>query len=200
MRAISGLWRWRHNPLRRGTDLAEAWVCLVTLLLMVLAAPLTGTLVGSAAQDTLQRSVREQHRQRYQVTAEVIRRLERNALGADPETAARDTRTRVLAGWSAPDGTEQRAAVAALLRDPDPGDEFRIWTDAHGRPAARPLDPATATTHAVLAGIGAAIVAAALVETARRLVLWRMLRLRYARWEQAWDGAGPDWGRTGTGS
>ncbi|MFF0200337.1 hypothetical protein [Streptomyces sp. NPDC005017] len=200
MRAISGLWRWRHNPLRRGTDLAEAWVCLTILLLILFAAPLTGALVGAAAQDTLQRSVQEQHRQRHPVTAQVIRRLERTALGADPETGARDTRTRVLAGWTAPDGTGHRGALAAQLRDPGPGDEFRIWTDAHGRLAPGPLDPATATTHAVLAGIGATIVAAALMESARRLVLWRMLRLRYARWDQAWDRAGPDWGRTGTGS
>ena len=74
MRAISGLWRWRHNPLRRATDLAEAWV-----------------------------------------------------------------------------------ALAALL-------------------------------------------AAGLIEGVRRLVVWRMVRLRYDRWDQAWDKAGPDWGRTGTGS
>ena len=31
MRAISGLWRWRDNPLRRATDLAEAWLALAVL-------------------------------------------------------------------------------------------------------------------------------------------------------------------------
>ncbi|MFJ8082426.1 hypothetical protein ACIQ6Y_17610 [Streptomyces sp. NPDC096205] len=199
MRAISGLWRWRHNPLRRGTDLAEAWVCLAALLLMLVAAPVIGTLVGSAADESLQRSVREQQRRRHQVTARVVEELKHTAPAADPETASRDTRSRVLASWSAPDGTERRGPVTAPLRDPEPGDRFALWTDRQGRPAVRPLDPATATTHAVIAGIGAALLAALLVELARRLALWRMIRRRYACWDQAWDRAGPDWGRTGTG-
>ncbi|BFO19345.1 hypothetical protein SHKM778_57330 [Streptomyces sp. KM77-8] len=70
-------------------------------------------------------------------------------------------------------------------------------TGAPGRP---PLDAATATTHAVLAGVGAALVTAALVEGWRRLIVRSMVRRRYARWDRAWDKAGPDWGRTGTGS
>jgi phosphate/sulfate permease len=200
VRAICGLWRWRHNPLRRGTDMAEAWVCLGALLLMLVAAPIVGALVGSAAESSLQRTVREQHRLRQPVTARVIRELRGGAPAADPETVARESSSRVLAYWTAPDGTERQGPVTAQLRDPEPGDRFRIWTDPQGDPAARPLDPATATTHAVLAGIGAALLSAALVEAARRLVVWRMVLQRYARWDQAWDRAGPDWGRTGTGS
>lgn len=75
-----------------------------------------------------------------------------------------------------------------------------MWTDLHGRTAARPLDSATATTHAVLAKTGAALLTAGVIEGARRFALWRMIRRRYARWDRAWDRAGPDWGRTGTGS
>ncbi|GAA2529715.1 hypothetical protein GCM10010398_13330 [Streptomyces fimbriatus] len=86
------------------------------------------------------------------------------------------------------------------LEDPRPGDRFGIWTDGQGRVAARPLDSATATTHAVLAGFAAALVAAALAEGGRRLIVWRMVRRRYARWDRAWGRAGPDWGRTGTGN
>ncbi|MDT0386740.1 hypothetical protein [Streptomyces sp. DSM 41921] len=201
MRAISGLWRWRRNPLCRATDLAEAWVALAALLLVLLAAPLAGALAGGAAQDALQHSVREQHRARQLVTATVVRPLDRSPLDADPETSTgRDLRTRVLATWTAPDGTTRQGPVLAGLKDPRPGDAFRIWTDRHGRMVARPLDSATASTHAVLAGFGAALVAGGLVEGGRRLIVWRMVRRRYARWDQAWDKAGPDWGRTGTGS
>ncbi|MFC5633272.1 hypothetical protein [Streptomyces bullii] len=201
MRAISGLWRWRHNPLCRDTDLAEAWLALVVLLLILLAAPLIGSVVGGAAEDALQRSVREQHRSRHLVTATVVRKLDGSPLDADPETSTgRDLRNRVLAVWTAPDGTERRGAVTASLKTPRQGDHFRIWTDRHGQMAARPLDSATATTHAVLAGLGAALATAGLVEGGRRLIVWRMIRRRYARWDQAWDKAGPDWGRTGAGS
>ncbi|MEV3973301.1 hypothetical protein AB0K68_35065 [Streptomyces sp. NPDC050698] len=201
MRAISGLWRWRRNPLCRPTDLAEAWVALAALLLILLAAPVAGALVGETAQDALQRSVRAQHEARHPVTATVVRKLDRSPLDADPETSSgRDLRNRVLADWTAPDGTSHQGPVLASLKDPRQGDRFRIWTDRHGRMVARPLDSATASTHAVLAGFGAALGTGGLIEGGRRLVVWRMVRRRHARWDQAWDKAGPDWGRTGTGS
>ncbi|MYR45404.1 hypothetical protein [Streptomyces sp. SID5910] len=201
MRAIRGLWRWRHNPLRRTTDLAEAWVALSGLLLILFVAPLIGALVGGAAQDVLQRSVRAQHETRHQVTASVVRELKHSPFDVDPEgVSAGDLRSRVLARWEAADGSERRGSVLAALRDPHPGDRFRIWTDEQGRLVARPLDSATATTHAALAGAGAALVTAALVEAGRRIVVWRMVRRRYDRWEREWERAGPDWGRTGTGS
>ncbi|MFH9979305.1 hypothetical protein ACH4ND_08635 [Streptomyces sp. NPDC017179] len=199
MRTIAGLRRWRHNPLRRGTDLAEAWAALVALLLVLVAAPVIGCLVGFLAQDALQQSVREQGRSRHPVTATVVQRL--NRLDPDPEiTTGRDPRSRVLADWTAPDGTRRHGPVTTTLRSPRPGDHFTLWTDEHGRTVTRPLDSTTATTHAVLAGCGAGMLTALLVEGIRRLIVWRLDRRRYALWDQAWDRAGPDWGRTGTGS
>ncbi len=200
VRTIRGLWRWRRNPLCRATDLAEAWVALAGLLLILSVAPLLGVLAGGAAQDTLQRSVRAQHESRHRVTATVVRPLERSALAVDPEGAGESLRSRVLAGWTAPDGARHEGPVTAGLDDPGPGDRFGLWTDERGRAVARPLDGATATTHAVLAGTGAALAAAALVEAARRTAVRRMVRARYARLEREWERAGPDWGRTGAGS
>lgn len=201
MRAIGGLWRWRHNPLCRPTDLAEAWTALAGLLLILTVAPLVGALVGVSAQESLQRSVREQHESRHRVTATVVRPLERPPLTVDPEGASgADLRSRVLADWTAPDGSRHEGSLMASLDDPAPGDHFAIWTDGQGRTVARPLDAATATTHAVLAGIGAGSVAAALVEAGRRIAVRRMVHRRYARLEQEWERAGPDWGRTGADS
>lgn len=201
VRAIRGVWRWRRNPLRRVTDLVEAWVALVALLLIVVAAPVLGSLAGAAAQDTLQRSVRQQHHDRHLVTATVVREFGGALVEPDPDaTNAHDTRSRVLADWTAPDGTRQHGAVLTALESPHKGDHFGLWTDRHGRMAARPLDSATATTHAVLAGFGAALATAGLIEGGRRMIIGRMVRRRYARWDQAWDRAGPDWGKAGTGS
>ncbi|MFD4539627.1 hypothetical protein [Streptomyces bauhiniae] len=201
MQTISGVWRWRGNPLRRPTDLAEAWVCLLALLLTLVATPVVGTVTGSAAQDSLRRSVREQRHTRHLVTATVLRTLAQAPPEADPDTgAARTSRSRVVAGWTAPDGTHRRGAVLADVKSPRAGEHFRLWTDPTGRITTRPLDSATARAHAVLAGFGAAVVAAGLIETARRLVVWRMVRRRHASWDRAWDRAGPDWGKAGTGS
>ncbi|MGW7041184.1 Rv1733c family protein [Streptomyces avermitilis] len=201
MRAIGGLWRWRHNPLRRTTDLIEAWVALTALLLILVAVPVIGAVVGTVAQDALQQSVRDQHRARHEAVATVVKKLNRGPLDPDPETAsARDAHSRVLADWTGPDGSAHHGAVLADLKTPHRGDHFTLWTDQQGRLVGRPLDTATATTHAMLAGFGAAAMSAALVEGGRRLIVWRMVRRRYARWDQAWDKAGPDWGRTGAGS
>jgi hypothetical protein len=201
LRAIRGLWRWRHNPLRRKTDLAEAWLALAALLLILVAAPLVGVLVGGLAQDALQQSVKEQRKDRHPVVATVVNKADRTPLDPDPETASgRDSHSRVLADWTAPDGTPRHGTVMAALNSPQRGDHFTLWTDERGRLVGRPLDTATATTHAVLAGFGTAAVCAGLVEGSRRLVVWRMVRRRYDRWDQAWSQAGPDWGRTGTGS
>ncbi|MEV6805165.1 hypothetical protein [Streptomyces sp. NPDC051132] len=200
MRALSGLWRWRRNPLRRATDLAEAWAALVALLLIAVVAPVTGWLAGSAAQDSLQRSARQQQHARRLVTATVVRQSGGALPEVDPETASGSTtRSRVLAYWTGPDGTARHGQVLSDLKSPHRGDRFRLWTDPSGRITTRPLDSATAMTHAVLAGLGAALLTAALVETGRRLTVWRLVRRRYARWDQAWERAGPDWGKAGTG-
>ncbi|MEV7340926.1 hypothetical protein [Streptomyces sp. NPDC093544] len=201
MRAIGGLWRWRHNPLRRRTDLAEAWLALAAIVLILAVVPLVGAAVGASAQSALQQAVRDQRAARHEVAATVVRKLSLSPLDPDPETASRRAaHSRVMANWTAPDGTSQHGAVTAALKSPAPGDHFTIWTDPHGRILARPLDSATATTHAVLAGFGAAVMAVGLVEGGRRLIVWRMVLRRYDRWDRAWDKAGPDWGRTGAGS
>ncbi|KND46520.1 MULTISPECIES: Rv1733c family protein [Streptomyces] len=201
LRAFVGLWRWRHNPLRRTTDLVEAWLAFAALLLIVVAAPLIGAAAGTTAQGALQQSVRDQQQSRHRVTATVVKKVDGSPLDPDPETSTtRDRQSRVVADWTGPDGTDRHGTVMANLRTPRPGDHFTLWTDGRGRIVGRPLDTATATTHAVLAGFGATVLATGLFEGARRLIVWRMVRRRYARWDQAWDKAGPDWGRTGTGS
>nr|WP_202501571.1 hypothetical protein [Streptomyces sp. SID5785] len=187
--------------MRRGTDLAEAWVALAALILIVVAGPVVGIVAGSLSRDALYRSVDEQRSHRHRITATVVKKVAQPPLDTDPETAtARDAHTRVMATWTAPDGSAHRDRVVAALESPHRGDTFRLWTDDHGNAVGRPLDRATAATHAVLAGFGASVALTGLVEGGRRVIVWRMVRRRYARWDRAWDIAGPDWGRTGTGS
>ncbi|MDV9192577.1 hypothetical protein R6L23_30955, partial [Streptomyces sp. SR27] len=72
MRAAIGLWRWRHNPLRRSTDLAEAWVAFVAAALLCVLVPLTGWAAGASANGSLQRAARTQQEQRAPTTARVV--------------------------------------------------------------------------------------------------------------------------------
>ncbi|WP_327365793.1 Rv1733c family protein [Streptomyces sp. NBC_01217] len=202
MRAVTGVWRWRRNPLRRATDRCEAWVALVALLLMLLAAPAVGWVCGSLTDDALQKSVRAQQAKRHATTAVVLRRARGTAhFATDPEVSSeRTTQTAVVARWKAPDGTDRRGTVTTTSHRTGPGAEVEIWTDLEGRPALRPMDAPTAHTHAVLAGFGVMLLAVGLIEGGRRLIVWHMVRGRYIRIDRAWSKAGPDWGRTGTGS
>ncbi|MFI6858287.1 hypothetical protein ACIBKZ_00050 [Streptomyces sp. NPDC050421] len=200
MRALTGVWRWRHNPLCRATDRREAWVALVALLLLVLAAPALGWYCGSRVDDALQDSVRAQHAGRRLTTAVVVHQAARHFV-ADPEiSTGRQAQTPVVARWHAPDGTARSATVTTASRDTAVGARVRIWTDRAGNPALRPLDGPTAHTHAALAGFGATMLSVLIVEGGRRLVVWRMVQRRYERLDRAWAKAGPDWGRTGTGN
>ncbi|MFD6892580.1 hypothetical protein [Streptomyces sp. NPDC059957] len=203
MRTAMGVWRWRRNPLRRQTDLFEAWVAFAALLCVLLVAPAVGWAAGLRVDGTLQRAAREQRVERHLVPAVVVRPTPDPVLGAAADPAAqRQTpqRTQIVASWTAPDGTNHQGTVPAAEEPPRAGDRFRIWTDAHGRLVGQPLDPSSASFHAGVAGLAAALGIAALVETLRRLVVRRLMHRRYIRLDRAWAAAGPDWGRAGAGS
>ncbi|MGW8781601.1 Rv1733c family protein [Streptomyces sp. NPDC055796] len=203
MWTATGVWRWRRNPLRRPTDLFEAWVAFAALVCVLLVAPAVGTVAGLEVDGTLQRAAREQRQERYLVPAVVVRPAAEPPAGteADP-SAQRQTpqRTQIVASWTAPDGSSHQGTVPAAEEPPQAGDRFRIWTDTQGRLVGRPLDEASASVHAAVVGLAAALGAAALVETVRRLVVRRLMHRRYMRLDRAWAAAGPDWGRAGAGS
>ncbi|MFB8113828.1 Rv1733c family protein [[Kitasatospora] papulosa] len=203
MRAVLGIRRWRRNPVCRPTDRHEAWVALTALLLMLIAAPVLGWKAGGLTDDSLRRTVRAQHEQRRLTPAVVVRAASGTSRFAqDPEAAVtEDSMQRsVVADWVAPDGTARRGTVSTASTKTAPGTPIDVWTNDRGDLVMRPMDISAAHTHAVLEGIGAALLAGGLTESVRRFVVWRMRQRRYARIDRAWAEVGPDWGRTGTGS
>ncbi|MFE2377739.1 hypothetical protein [Streptomyces sp. NPDC059398] len=202
MRAAAGVWRWRRNPLRRGTDLAEAWVALVALFLIAVAAPLAGWVCGSLTDSALQDTARVQRRHRHPTTATVVRALpERSVVAANPDGISDAVpRGRAAAVWSGVDGSRQSGVLSTFKGGNLPGDRLLVWTDDRGHLVSRPMKPRTVRARAVLAGFGSAAATAGLIVVGRRLVVWRLVRRRYVRLDRAWSEAGPEWGRTGTGS
>ncbi|WP_405940281.1 hypothetical protein OG338_01405 [Streptomyces sp. NBC_00726] len=198
---MAGVWRWRRNPLRRATDRREAWLALAAFLMLVLAVPAVGWICGARTDGALQAAVRAQRADRHLTTAVVVRRVAGARHVSDPEISGGSMRrTEVVARWHTPAGAARTATVTTASRNASPGARVRIWTDREGAPALRPMDLPTAHTHAALAGFGAAMLSALLIECVRRLILRRMTRRRYDRLDRAWAAVGPDWGRTGTGS
>ncbi|UWE09756.1 hypothetical protein NYE86_14240 [Actinacidiphila bryophytorum] len=79
------------------------------------------------------------------------------------------------------------------------GDQLLLWTDKSGVLVPPPLDRATASTHAVLAGVATGSAAAGVVLMSRQLLVWRLMRRRMDSWEREWARVGQDWGRAGAG-
>jgi hypothetical protein len=184
-------WRWRRNPLRRGTDVAEAWLRLATTLLLCLV-PLLGWRAGQSVDRTLQGLVRTQHAERTLVTATV---MPTNGHGARAQgSAAADDVLR----WTAPDHTVHTETVSAEL-EVWSGSKVMLWTDRHGTLVPPPLDRATAATHSVLAGIAAAMAAGGALLICHSILMWRLMVRRIDFWEREWARVGQDWGRAGAG-
>ena len=142
MRAIGGLWRWRHNPLRRATDLASrpGWRCW-PLLLLLPRHPSSAPGRPAPPEDALQQAVRDQREARHLVTATVVRKLARSPAGSPtPSRPSRgQARGRVQAAGRRPDGTSQHGTVIARASGPRvPAPSFGLWTDGQGRTSRPP--------------------------------------------------------------
>jgi hypothetical protein len=203
-------WRWRRSPLRRRTDVVEAWLGVLTALLFCLV-PLVGWWTGHSVDRGLQRVVRAQRAERVLVTATVLPARApaagRAVTGPAGGTAAADaaSQSRGAAArrgdrlrWTAPDHSVHTATVPVELQTWHDG-KVSLWTDRTGEPVPPPLDSATATTHSVLAGTAVATAAGGLLLISHRVLAWHLMRRRLDSWEQDWARVSQDWGRTGAG-
>lgn len=195
-RAVAGLWRWRASPLYRVTDRREAWLTFWAAVLIVVGVPLAGWLTDVQAHQVLLDTVRGQHAARHRVRATVEEFVHPAAMG-DEDDSGLDEGHSARVYWTGADGVT-RSGVTTVGRRVLPGQTVQLWTGAQGGITTPPMSPAAASFHSVLAGLLGGAAAGGAIEGGRRLVLGRMRRARYARWEEEWARSGPDWGRTGT--
>ncbi|MFI0961613.1 hypothetical protein ACH4S8_09440 [Streptomyces sp. NPDC021080] len=179
------LWRWRRNPLRRRSDVLEAWIMLVAWAFTVLGGAVTGLVTVRAVEDTLARERAE--------TRTVPARLIEDA----PDAGAGEPAGRVVwtkARWTAPDGTPRsgRVRVSAGTSADTP---VLVWTDADGRLVTRPTTVAVARLRACLIGVFAGAGVAAVPFAAGGVLRGRLERRRVDRWDEEWERIGPLWGR-----
>jgi hypothetical protein len=184
-------WRWRRNPLRRRSDVVEAWTALAVAVLLLVGAPLAGALAGLWAHRTAQAVAEERRAERHQVHAEVVGRPPVRPIAARSGTQP-DFRVKVR--WTEP-GEGVRTAVARVPGDSVRGEVVPVWFDARGRSVAPPPDGTAVWQHTV--GIGAVTAAgsAAVVLLVHGTVRHAALRHRMAEWERDWTRTEPGWTR-----
>lgn len=176
-------WRWRRNPLRRRSDAVEAWLVLVTAVVMAVGTPLAGTLSAVAVGSGLLHQRQERHRTSAVLTG--------NAAKPEPGMYAR---TWATVQWTASDGS-LRTARAPIGVGSRAGARTVIWTDGQGRLVGEPPGPGQALAESALAGALAAGGVALLLLGGRLIVRRQLDRRRAAQWERAWARTGPQWDR-----
>ncbi|WP_224391086.1 hypothetical protein [Pseudonocardia sp. ICBG1293] len=160
---------------------------LLAVLLGLLAATglLVAWLAGAAAHGSvLERGAVEAH-QRVPVAATVASRV--SAVG-DLQTGQQA----LTLSWTGPDGLPHTGG-STLPGMYDVGDRVQAWVGPDGRLAPPPSTPADAVTVAVAAGFVTAVVWAAGVLAAGRLVFAWNGRAFARAWEQDWAAVEPGW-------
>jgi hypothetical protein len=171
-------WRWRANPLRRRSDVVEAWIVLLTDVLMTVGAVVVGVLAFFQVDHTAQL----QAGQRHPVQA-VVRQDAHHPAASALYVSPSGDRARVPVSWQAPDGTPRNGS--AVVRDGvKAGQQIRIWVDAHGNLTEKPSSPVMVGVQSAMAGGLAAGGFCALVLTGRHLTLARLNRRRAAEWDR----------------
>ncbi|MGP4046591.1 Rv1733c family protein [Streptomyces sp. 2A115] len=184
-------WRWRHNPLRRRSDVVEAWTTLVVAVLLCVGAPLAGIATGWRAYDGARATAAEQRAERHRVRAEVIE----HAPPAVPTTHGdRQPAYRVTVRW-AEAGERPRTEKTRVSADTRIGDRTYIWLDDRGRIVPAPPDATAVWQHALAASACTTGFVAGVVLVARFVVGRVAERRRMAEWGREWARTGPEWRR-----
>lgn len=184
-------WRRRHNPLRRRSDVVEAWAVLAAAVLLCVGAPLTGVLVGHWAYDDVRALATAQRAERHRVRAVVV------ADATDPLSAVQGRRDRVYRAtvrWTEP-GTGVRSAEVRVPVGARVGDTVEVWFDTRGRDVGPPTDDVVVWQHTITLAVCAAGAFAGLVLLGHGLLRRAAWNRRLADWDREWARTGPDWTR-----
>ncbi|MFE9451790.1 hypothetical protein [Streptomyces sp. NPDC006739] len=179
------LWRWGHNPLKRHSDVVEAWIVLVTWALALLGGVLAGVVAAQATD-----------------SAFAARRAQVHAVSA----VLTDDAAKTPSGGSGYDNGRVWAAVrwtdavgnvhtgqAKVLPGSHVGSRLTVWADRTGGIVSPPPSGTGATLQVVLTGALVAPLAGATVWAGGWLIRTRLLRRRLAEWEEEWEQVGPEW-------
>ncbi|WP_413759844.1 hypothetical protein [Streptomyces sp. MMBL 11-3] len=181
-------WRWRRSPLRRHSDVMEAWVVLAAWTLATFAGVTAGAASAQAVGGALARS-----RAQCQETSAVLLETTPGAL-RDVATGVTYDRVRARVRWTDGSG-EVRTDSTDVQAGTEAGATVPVWTDGHGRLVPTPMAPAEAQAYTVLAGSGTALAGGLVVLAGGRLVRLRIEGRATERWGREWEQVGPQWGR-----
>ncbi|MEU2584154.1 hypothetical protein ABZ612_14570 [Streptomyces avermitilis] len=189
MRTRMRYWYGRRNPLRRRSDVVEAWTALVVAVLLFVAAPLAGAAVGWWAYDSSRSLATAQRAERRHFSATLVE----NAPAAVPSVQdSKQPMYEVKVRWTEP-GRGARTGPALVPAGSLRGERADVWLDSRGRSVGPPVTDTLVWQHAVTTGVWATGGVVGLVLLARIAERRIAERHRMAEWEEEWARTGPEW-------
>lgn len=176
-----------HNPLRRRSDVIEAWLAPAAIVAFLALSPLVA---GLAAMGVRADNAAAQHVQQswHPVSAVLLR------AAPGPEFADNGANTWTVwvpARWAV-DGRNYTGKIP-VPADSRAGSTQTVWLDSAGHVRA-PAMTKPELSGAIGTGIALALAAlAVVVAVATRLTRWLLDRRRIASWATAWLAVGPRW-------
>jgi hypothetical protein len=180
-----------RNPLRRRSDMAEAWLPPVAIAVFLALSPLLVGMAGAWAHAENAAAARAE-RSWHRVPAVLLEPVPGPMMsdnGANSWLAWAPARW-ITGGRAhvgpvpAPSGTRAGATVP-------------VWLDRAGHVQAPPLPEGQVRYRAVLAALVGLTALAAVFAGLVLIVRWLLDRRRLAGWETAWLAVGPQWSRRG---
>ncbi|MFD0418693.1 hypothetical protein [Streptomyces sp. NPDC127108] len=182
-------WRPGRSPLRRRSDVIEAWTVLVVGVVLCVGAPTAGAVAGVVAHRDGVAVARAERSERHRVAAV----LTVNAPPAVPVADGTVHLYRVPARWTSSDGT-RRTGDALVPGGSRRGDRVAVWLDARGLVTEAPLDAGGVALRVAGAAAAAAAGTALTALIGLRAVRAVLNRRRMAAWDDEWRRIGPEWG------
>ncbi|MEU3892243.1 hypothetical protein [Streptomyces sp. NPDC029041] len=183
-------WRLRRNPLRRRSDVVQAWIGLGLTLVVLAATPLALFLVGDAAHRHYARAAEHQAATRHHTTAVLVE----DARGHPEPGSAEAKRTLYPTKVRFTDPRGRTHTAYADTRPALPkGSTIRVWAATDGKLVGSPLTSdqvrSRAMGYALIAALGVHAAAAVAYGTVHRVIRHHNL----AAWESAWATTAPRW-------
>ncbi|MGW3954118.1 Rv1733c family protein [Streptomyces sp. NPDC004752] len=171
-------WRWRRNPLRRRSDVVEAWIVLAAWVIALVGSALAGLLAAS----TVDRNLAEQRAARHTVSAVVTENVP-----AGPSAQTLDGgHVWATVRWKSPDGSTHLARTRVPPGAPQ-GTLVTVWTDAQGKLTSKPLAGGDATFQSVWTGILVSVATAGAVAGCAQFTRSRLEHRRMDQWAEEWE-------------
>ncbi|MFJ7290508.1 Rv1733c family protein [Streptomyces collinus] len=171
------LWRWRRNPLKRRSDIAEAWIAVAAATLM-LTAPAVGVVMAGVGERAALDQAQGLHRSAAHLVEDASATPVRFSGTADDDVWA-------TVWWTMSDGSP-RTGQARVAAGGEAGSSTTVWLDDAGRLHPAPPTPAQARSQGAALGAAAGAGVCVLVTGIRWAVRVRLDVRRGTQWDRAW--------------